>query len=298
MTCYAPLHGWDAIGGGFALSRRNAWLDRPKSVACGTCLGCKLDRGRQYAIRGTHEQSGYEANSFVTFTYDETHVPRSGSLEPAHIRDLWKRLRKAGYRFRYLQCGEYGSKNLRPHHHAILFGEDFKADREPVQRQGQGDQLYESPDLTAHWGKGNVWIGDVTPASISYVAGYCLKSNPKDHPAYELAEPFVDTDTGEVLTHRRPEYITLSLKPGLGHDWISRYWRDVYRLDEVIHQGRRSRPPRYYDQWLEKNHPDEWQLVRRKRAARYDAVEKPHPDRLKQLYDFRCYEQRRREREL
>lgn len=39
----------------------------------------------------------------------------------------------------------------------------------------------------------------------------------------------------------------MSLKPGIGAAWLSRYVSDVYPNDYVIVRGRKTKPPRYYD---------------------------------------------------
>ena len=50
---------------------------------------------------------------------------------------------------------------------------------------------------------------------------------------------------------RKPEFITMSRRPGIGHRWIEMYKSDVYPYDEVvIRGGKRCKPPRYYDNFL------------------------------------------------
>ena len=41
----------------------------------------------------------------------------------------------------------------------------------------------------------------------------------------------------------------MSLKPGIGAEWIKRYNKDVYPRDVVIARGHESKPPRYYDKF-------------------------------------------------
>ena len=58
-----------------------------------------------------------------------------------------------------------------------------------------------------------------------------------------------DRATGEV--HKvRPEYATMSLKPGIGSTWFERYMDDVYPSNEVVLNGQAFTPPAYYDKKL------------------------------------------------
>jgi hypothetical protein len=44
----------------------------------------------------------------------------------------------------------------------------------------------------------------------------------------------------------------MSLKPGIGFDWFDRFRRDVYPHDYVVAEGRKERPPKYYDKLLKR----------------------------------------------
>ena len=63
----------------------------------------------------------------------------------------------------------------------------------------------------------------------------------------------VDIETGEVLGDRVPEFNRMSLKPGIGADWLKRYRSDVYPAGKVVRPGGASfNAPRYYDKLLER----------------------------------------------
>ena len=95
-------------------------------VPCGQCIGCRLERSRQWAMRCCHEASLYDLNCFITLTYDPEHLPPDGSLVLDHFQRFMKRLRKRfGSGIRFFHCGEYGEKFARPHYHACLFNFDF-----------------------------------------------------------------------------------------------------------------------------------------------------------------------------
>lgn len=68
MTCYSPLKGWcDKATGGIRFDRTNS--TGTMDVACGQCIGCRLDRSRMWAMRIIHESSLYSDNCFITLTY-------------------------------------------------------------------------------------------------------------------------------------------------------------------------------------------------------------------------------------
>lgn len=218
-------------------------LSEQLELPCGKCNGCRLAKAKEWAIRCVHEAKMHEANSFVTLTYDERNLPKDGSLDLSHWQKFAKRLRQAIGPFRFLHCGEYGERTQRPHYHACLFGLDFYADRY-YWRSIRGNPYYRSPLLERVWGKGHCEIGALTFQSAAYVARYCMKKQvpAQDDARYERFDP----GTGE-LWRVRPEYCTMSRRPGLGSSWLEQYMTDVYPHDQVVHNGSRFRPPRYYD---------------------------------------------------
>ncbi len=254
MPCDYPLKGFRLPSGGITFEEGTAHIT-PMRVPCGQCAGCRLERSRQWAVRIQHEASQHETNSFITLTYNKTHLPENGGLVLKHWQDFAKRLRKKVGPFRFYQCGEYGDVNDRPHHHSCIFGQDFRADRKPHKITDAGNQLYVSDTLDQTWGKGHCYIGELTFESAAYVARYCLKK--------------VTGSRAESHYYgRKPEFATMSLKPGIGAAWIEKYTSDVYPSDEVIVNGKPSKPPRYYDAYLEKTNPTALQTVKDERRAR------------------------------
>ena len=55
-----------------------------------------------------------------------------------------------------------------------------------------------------------------------------------------------DKETGEVFW-REPEFAHYSTKPAIGHDWFMKFHESVYPHDYIIFNGKKVRPPRYYD---------------------------------------------------
>lgn len=194
-----------------------------------------------WALRCVHESQMHERNSFVTLTYSEEKLPDDWSVKLRDWQLFRKRLREAIGPFRFFQAAEYGGKTLRPHYHAIIFGEDFSADRVLLSEK-EGRRLWTSPLLEAKWGLGHVSVGQVTPESCAYVTKYCVKKQKSARARLERVDP----ETGECWTVE-PEFQTMSRRPGLGARWIERFYSDVYPSDVCISRGRRYRPPRYYD---------------------------------------------------
>lgn len=222
----------------------SGYEDMQLKLPCGQCIGCRLERSRQWAVRCVHEASMHDENSFVTLTYDDGHLPQGGTLVKKDFQDFMKRLRFgiAPQRVRFYHAGEYGAESWRPHYHALLFGKAF-ADQK-LFTQERGVELFTSEELQSYWPFGFCTVGAVTFESAAYCARYLLNKitgeAAKDH--YLSCDP----DTGEVF-ELEPEYSTMSRRPGIGRGWIDKYESDVYPFDEVIVRGVKSRPPRYYD---------------------------------------------------
>lgn len=262
MACFHPITGYRAKNGTVTFKRSGGWVDRPISVACGQCSGCRLERSRQWAVRCMHEAQTHDHNCFVTLTYDEEHCPADHSVDIRHFQNFCKKLRRDVGKFRYFHCGEYGDQTSRPHYHAAIFGLDFLSDRKLTAHNKQGDALYSSERLDEAWGQGSCIIGDLTFESAQYVAKYVIKK--QTGPSKKTYYDIVDPDTGEVH-ERKPPYATMSRRPGIGAKWIERFHADVYPSDEVIVNGKKCRPPKFYDAWLEANHPS---VLRRLKAQR------------------------------
>lgn len=239
MSCYFPLHAYKAKSNdtdkiAITFSRPQSWRGEPLNLPCGQCVGCRLERSRQWAVRCVHEASLYDQNSFLTLTYDDKHLPTDGSLVLSDFQNFMKRLRKsvAPKRVRFYHCGEYGELNGRPHYHALLFNHGFGDCKLFSKREGT--ELFVSDELSKLWTHGFSTIGEVTFESAAYVARYIMKKVTGDR-----AE--------EHYAGRRPEYTTMSRRPGIGKGWFEKFKTDVYPLDRVVVRGVDTRPPRFYD---------------------------------------------------
>lgn len=241
MACFSPIDAWQLENGSIVFVERGNIL-RSLTLPCGQCVGCRLERSRQWAIRCMHEASMHEENGFLTLTYNQENCPNS--LDYRHFQLFMKRARKELGPLRFYMCGEYGSKTFRPHYHALLFGCGFLADRYLWRNSGSGFPLYRSATLDRLWPYGNAEVGNVSFESAAYVARYVLKKVTGDRANDHYKR--VDPDTGEIV-QVMPEFTRMSLKPGIGRKWIEKFYTDVYPADYVMVNAMKCKPPRYYD---------------------------------------------------
>ena len=141
---------------------------------------------------------------------------------------------------RFFHCGEYGEEKGRAHLHVCLFGHSFSEDRRLLPKSSADFRFWESAKLEKLWGKGSCLIGELEFDSAAYVARYCIKKI-----------------TGEAAeahyAGRKPEYATMSRRPGIGMGWLDKYGAETYRDDSVVMRGREMQPPKAYDKkWGEK----------------------------------------------
>lgn len=265
MPCYHPLTAYRGrvckpvhYGGQISFDHRNKGHPGVEEiqVPCGQCIGCRLERSRQWAIRCVHEASLHEKNCFITLTYDEQHLPENGSLNLDDIQKFMKKLRSriAPERLRFFQCGEYGTDFHRPHHHCIIFGYDFP-DKELFFKSSSGCRVYRSPLLEDLWEYGFSSIGDVTFESAAYVARYCLKKVTGDPDSVK-----------EYYGDRKPEFVTMSRRPGIAAGWLKKFEGDIYPKDYItLNDGMKVKPAKYYDRLFDKNHHEDFLKLKAKR---------------------------------
>lgn len=248
---------------------KKGYVDLRVQVACGQCVGCRVDRTEDWATRIVHETSLHELSIFVTLTYSDKFLPAGDSLVPGDLQLFFKRLRKRHEpaKLRYFAVGEYGDQLERPHYHAVIFGIDF-ADKRPHSKNENGDQLFTSDTLDSLWGKGFCQFGRVTLQSARYVAKYCVKKVNGSMAAGHYGG-------------REPEFARMSLKPAIGSGWYERFKEEVYPSDFVVVGGKKRPPPRFYDRLLDREDEDalkDVKLVRVRKALVHR--DNNTPDRL------------------
>lgn len=223
-----------------------------------------------------HEARLHDHSTFVTLTYDQEHIPHDFGLHWPDAKDFLRRVRHRFGSVRYFIAGEYGSQNLRPHWHAILFGPHF-SDSRPT---NPGSDLCVSKTLSELWTAGGSTLGSLTPGSASYVAKYSLKKDSRSSADQRYQR--VDASTGEVYTVAR-EGARMSLRPGIGAGWYARYFRsDVYNEGTVRKDGKPVGIPRYYLKLLEREDPEAFMALKEKRLLKARTMDPDStPDRLR-----------------
>lgn len=268
MVCYHPLIAVDVAKGqhenacirviGSAEQNPSLYEKAQREehafiVPCGQCIGCRLERSRQWAIRISQESSLYDQNCFITLTYMPKCCPSSLVLRDFQL--FMKRLRKKyGNGIRFFHCGEYGDLNGRPHYHAALLNFDFPDKK--LYYSSNGFNYYLSESLSNLWPFGIHLISDLTFDSAGYIARYVLKKITGDAAA-------------DAYKDKAPPYVTMSRRPGIGTPWIEKYLDNVYNHDRVVVKGHECLPPRFYDEVLKANYPEWFDYIKEQRAARF-----------------------------
>lgn len=169
---------------------------RDRTVPCGQCLSCRINRRRKWTARILLEAASCAGSIFVTLTYDDDNVPTeliedipTGILNPDHLQDFMKRIRKTRFGpTRFFACGEYGENTQRPHYHLVMFGKHCNVENQTLIR-----------DI---WGMGHITISELNDTRAAYVASYTVKKM---------------TDSGnKKLKGRPPEFTRMSRRPGIG----------------------------------------------------------------------------------
>jgi hypothetical protein len=266
-------------------------------LPCGTCLGCKQDKTRQWKVRLVHEGELHQQNDFLTLTYRPEDLPPGGTLVKEHLSQFMKRLRKRhGNGIRFYGAGQYGGEFGRPHYHVLLFGKQFERTEivrwnpQPhrcIYRSRELDEPRPGHDEKPLWPYGYSSVGAFTPGSAQYVASYIQER--KDGPEADefYGAEWTTTPSGAKIKKylKLPEFALMSRGGthgfGIGADWIDQYYTDCYPKDFVMVGNRRERPPAYYDKRYEQTHPEEYKKIKEKRKA----YAQEHPKTAKRLHD-------------
>lgn len=288
MKCFFPKPAWysktKAANGGFAITFKiaEAQTDYQILVPCGGCLGCRMTRKMDWAMRISHEARYHQKSMFLTLTFRPSDLPLDNSLSKGimqkYIQDLRNYAR--GERISYFLAGEYApgkKKNPqtgipfpgRPHYHLIILGAEFD-DQVSIDTGSKGDTVYTSADCEKLWPYGNNYIGKVTPASAAYCAGYIVDK--MTGPLGELH--YVTDDPEEGLLNIEPEFQLQSTRPALGKSWFDEYHADIQK-GFITDKGQKREVPRAYERWLEQYFPENYdEYLERK----MDAVDLRDPD--------------------
>ncbi|WNK14150.1 MAG: replication initiator protein [Microvirus sp.] len=263
VACYHPLAAYKLRTGGVTFKSPSTHDGDSLSLPCGNCIGCRLERSRQWSLRCVHEASLHEHNAFITLTYNDENLPANGSLHYPDFQLFMKRLRKhysitrghpeyldylkdpKKYAIRFYMCGEYGDSTRRPHYHLCLF--NCHISDKILHTYSNSLPLFTSPTLSKLWPFGHSLIGDLTRQSAAYTARYVMKKVNG-----QLAESHYQNSDG---THRVPEFNRMSLRPGIASAWYDKYHDDIHPHDKLIYQGTKYTVPKYYDRRHKRSDP-------------------------------------------
>lgn len=218
-------------------------------VACGKCLECAKRYSIEWAFRIMLEAKKYTDNCFVTYTYNDEHLPNPPFVSRREVQLLNKRLRKvlAPLKLRFFACGEYGKRGKRPHYHEIIFNW-FPSDAYFWKRI-DGVDYYRSPTLEKVWSKGFSLIGRVEYKTALYCAKYMNKLFFDSEFELVNADPLGDDDCPFWDCPTRP-FVQMSNRPGIGFDSV--YESDML-ADRIYVDGRSCKIPRYFLKVMERD---------------------------------------------
>lgn len=256
-------------------------------VPCGHCIGCRLDKSREWADRMMLELQHTGKAIFLTLTYSNEGLDPENQEKLYNMSDdgcVWfgdfavpelslrkrdwqlfmKRLRKyfEPKELRFYASGEYGEATHRPHMHAIIFGLDLEDIKDKVYKFSNefGDPIFSSRILEETiWKKGMVRIANVSWKTCAYVARYVMKKQygPERKNAYDSL-------------HVEQPFGLMSRRPGLAGYYYSDDGRvfDPDKVNEVVvdHGEPIKIPiPKYFIRKLEESDPEKYTELKKQR---------------------------------
>lgn len=241
-------------------------------VKCSRCRHCRINKRNEWTHRIILESMQHASSVFLTLTYnndnlpsDEFYHPNTGqvyapfSVCPDHHRLFINNLRyhsqqKLGVsNLRFYGIGEYGENLERPHYHYALFG--FPPCTSGARYIGRRFYPCQCPScqlISDTWGKGNIFSGQLTLASASYIADYLNKNLTHDSDYRQAG--YTGLTNAQKLRGRHPEFARMSNRPGIGA-WAAdgmadklKFYNTLGTVDipkSLIHAGRHLPLGRY-----------------------------------------------------
>lgn len=151
-----------------------------KTVPCGQCINCRINKGRKWAgrillehIYSPHADDPERHDFFLTFTIAPDHIKHVAggpTLDKKDFLKWWKAHQRKTRKFRYLAVGEYGDLRQRPHYHMVVFGATLEEARTILKdwKKGYTDWHVETCTLNAQ--------------RANYICGYTVKKLSKSDP--------------------------------------------------------------------------------------------------------------------
>lgn len=283
MSCDSPIKGFasqkrtDTGKRQIVFNSKDGLIDRPMQVPCGKCLGCQRAKANEWALRCQHETESHDANSFVTLTYDDEHLPSDGGLHHSDFQKFIHRLRKRIKRgmikgvnpetkIKYFMCGEYGESFGRPHFHVGFFGIDFP-DKVHFSISGSNSQ-YTSEVLTDLWPLGFHTIGSLNFATAQYTAKYSMKQQGVDY---------------ELLGVKPPYRVASN---GIGKDFALKFSSDYANHGNIMINEHINPVPEYYIKQMSDLQRERIKDNRMKEMFRKGAIGDNNADRKRALKEY------------
>jgi len=302
MTCFYPIPAYRSVEvnpstgkrGLVFSSKHPLRLAEGKSfqVPCGRCIGCRLDRSRDWAVRCMHEAQLYGVNNcFVTLTYEDEHLPANYSVDVRVHQLFMKRLRESvATKLRFFACGEYGDDNQRPHYHYLLF--NYRPNDLKLHSTKNGVKLYTSTHIQKIWPYGFSTVGNLTYQTAAYCARYTMKKIGGEQAAehYKRVHPL----TGD-LVQVVPEFSKQSNRPGIGDGWYTTFKSDIYPSDFCVVEGKRHAVPKYYVKKLEEEERTKIKRRRKLESNKHRADAAPARLRVREAVQLAKAKQLKRE---
>lgn len=229
---------------------RHPYTKEVMEVPCGQCMSCRVNRQSDLLFFGSREiQTQYKkgfANSMVTLTYNDLHLPLTESgiptLRKKDVQNFLKRLRKyisnhykefnlpENHKFKYMYCGEYGGQTNRPHYHIIFFGlgkSQLKSILPKVWKSG----LFNFSENKEKIVMGRPEIDVLDVKGLRYVTKYITKGYGR---AFKTAQKEMGLE---------PEFICRSQK--IGYEWVEEHAEELLDNDGYYNSnGKKKLIPR------------------------------------------------------
>lgn len=184
------------------IERRN---EMDTIAKCRKCTECIKDRKRRWVGRALAEQQTAKAVWFATFTYGGGYEnERAYALRYSDLQKTFKKIRKAGYKFKYIAVGEYGGERERAHFHAMIFWQSEPPKR-PMGEHCNKPKETRPTHLCSFWEHGIVQYE--LPRSTNAAAVYVMDYLAKNDNAYDTR-------------------LRYSKAPALGNEYLMRYARE------------------------------------------------------------------------
>lgn len=236
-----------------------------ENFPCGKCPYCRERKVATKTNQCINEFNTSVDNCFITLTYNDENLPvtrlcPTGTLNKKHLTKFHKDLRKYIERqfpdnpkYKYFQCGEYGSSDntQRPHYHMLIMGFNFP-DRQ-LQGKFQSRNQYTSQLLEKLWPYGFVQLEDATSKAAGYIAKYAAK---------ELLAGKINQDTLET-TGKIPQFVSQS--QNIGKDYLTKYQKELLIHDSVVRDGLEIKLNSYQLDKLESLNPERVEELKQER---------------------------------